>query len=31
LGMSMAESLGVEYNSFGATLAPDRLPPTGMA
>ena len=31
LGMSMAESLGVEYNSFGATLAPDRLPPTGTA
>ena len=31
LGMSLAESLGVEYNSFGATLAPDRLPPTGTA
>ncbi|KLR62149.1 hypothetical protein IMCC26207_105225 [Actinobacteria bacterium IMCC26207] len=31
LGMSMAESMGVEYNSFGATLAPDRLPPTGTA
>ena len=31
LGMSMAERLGVEYNSFGATLAPDRLPPTGTA
>ena len=31
LGMSMAESLGVEYTSFGATLAPDRLPPTGTA
>jgi hypothetical protein len=31
LGMSMAESLGVEYNSFGATLAPDRLPPTRTA
>ena len=31
LGMSMAERLGVEYNSFGATLAPDPLPPTGTA
>ena len=31
LGMSMAERLGIEYNSFGATLAPDRLPPTGTA